>query len=128
LEQIPERFFSSYVVAMKSLGISPAVAGELWDIPDNVAMVAVDSRRMFRSNPMTPGSANHRILRFVNQLYYNYHYADPATEAARSDLIALGADIAAMELNAPNARVFAGGGQVITQRELWLRSLPARKK
>ena len=130
-EKIPERFFADYVVAMKSMGLPPAVAGEDWDIPDDVVFVAVSSSRIPMVNPMRLGSKNYRAARFLWQLYTNYHYADAATEDARCDLADHGVDIPAVDLNALNERVLVSrknGGKFMTRREVWLQHLPPDKK
>lgn len=123
-EKFPERFSLSYVVAMKSLGIPPAVTGERWDIPDNVVINAVPVGKALVARPMTVGSASYRVARFVFQLYSNYRYADSATEAARLDLVARGADIPAVDLESLNQRVVGPGGRIMTLRERWLQLWP----
>lgn len=123
-EKFPERFSLSYVVAMKSLGIPPAVTGEQWDIPDDVVITAVPAGKAFSLRPMTLGSANGRVVRFIFRLYSNYRYADPATEAARLDLVARGADIPAVDLESLNQRVVGPGGRIMTLRERWLQLWP----
>jgi len=130
-EKSPDRFYSDYVVAMKSMGIPPALAGEAWDIPDDIVFVAVPSSRIPLVNPMRLGSRNYRVGQFLSQLYFNYHYADPATEHARCDLVAHGADIPAVDPNALNEQVLVSlknGGKFITRREWWLRHLPPDEK
>jgi hypothetical protein len=92
--------------------------------PDDVVITAVPARKASVPRPMTVGSANYRVARFVFQLYSNYRYADPATEAARLDLVGRGADIPAVDLESLNQRVVGPGGRIMTLRERWLQLRP----
>lgn len=122
-EKLPEIFHPDYVVAMKSLGIPPAVSGERWDIPEDVDITASAARKII-ARPLLLRAANRRVAKFVFQMFCNYRYADPATEAARLDLQAHGADIPKVDPASISQRVVGPGGKIMTQREWWLQRLP----
>ena len=111
-----QQCFPDYVIAMKSLGIPPALEGEQWPVPDDVEMPVV--------KPNSWGfvsSAQHRVLRYWWNLITNYHYSDPATEAARLDLARRGVDIPDVDLGAiDDVHHFDASGKPVTWRQWWV--------
>jgi hypothetical protein len=112
--RMPSRFFGSYVVVMKSLGIPPAVGNEPWDVPAGLEIPA---------NPTLWQGARNRggVFSVWFKLMSDFHFTDPATEDARRDLIALGADIPpldAVDLN--EVHHVTRDGKVVTWGE-WMR-------
>jgi hypothetical protein len=104
--RMPSRFFGSYIVVMRSLGIPPALANESWDVPAGVELTPAGRTRLFN---------------YLFQLLRDWRFTDPATEDARRDLIALGADIPpldAVDLN--EVHHLTRDGQVVTWKE-WMR-------
>jgi hypothetical protein len=106
-----------YVVAMKTLGIPPAVGDEPWDVPAGVEMPAVAPK-----STVWWGVRNGRdVLSYWFNLMRDYHFSDPATEGARRDLIALGADIPPVDsVDLDEVHHMARDGKVVTWRE-WMR-------
>jgi hypothetical protein len=115
--RLPRRFFGSYVVAMKSLGIAPAVGNESWDVPAYVEMSAVAPKDAVRLG-VRDGSD---VGRYCFKLLRDYRFRDPATEEARRDLIALGADIPPVDAVDPEeVHHLTRDGRVVTWRQ-WMR-------
>lgn len=117
IRQMPSRFFLEYVVAMKSLGIAPAVGDEPWDVPADVEM-AVGAHKGVAGLGVRSGRD---VAKCWWELRANFSFSDPATEDARRDLIALGADIPPLDsVDLNEVHHLTRDGQVVTWRE-WMR-------
>ena len=117
VRRMPRRFVGTYVVAMKSLGIPPAVGAEPWDVPAGVEMPALAPK-----GTVWLGVRNGRdVLSYWLNLMHDYHFPDPATEDARRDLIALGADIPPVDsVDLDEIHYLTRDGEVLTWRQ-WMR-------
>ena len=116
IRRMPSTFFNEYVVAMKSLGIPPAVGNEPWDVPAGVEIPAVTSKAVTWFVLRAGGLSNYWL-----KLQRDYRFSDPATADARRDLIALGADIPPLDsVDLNEVHHLTRDGQVVTWRQ-WLR-------
>jgi hypothetical protein len=112
----PRKYFSDYVIAMKSLGIPPALAGEKWQIPRDVEMQVVKPNRW----GLLPRGRN-KVLWYWSKLITNYRSFDPATEDARRDLASRGIQVPIIDPRTiDEVHHFDLGGKAVTWREWWL--------
>lgn len=111
--RIPNRYFSDYTFAMKSLGIPPALANARWPIPDDIDMQQVIPNRW---GLLPRGHA--RLMRYWFKLIANYRVFDVATQDAQRDLAKQGIDIAIIDPVGPNDIHHVGpDGAPVTWRE-----------
>lgn len=110
-----KRFRPDYVIAMKSLGIPPALEGESWTIPDDVDMPLV-ARDKWGRKPR----GRIPVIHFWRKLTIDYQASDPATIDAHRDLALRGIEI---PLNDPNGlediHHIEPDGRLVTWREYW---------
>ena len=109
-------FFSDYVIAMKSLGIPPALAGERWAVPDDVDM-PVASRRPFEFF-LTPDGR--KVTAYRLRLVRDYRTFDPATADAQRELAKRGIEVSVLDPAAmDDLHHIEPGGKRVTWREWW---------
>src|SRR6266702_2684159 len=120
----PQKYFPDYVIAMKSLGIPPALAGETWPVPQNVQMQAVTPNRW----GLLPRGRN-KVVWYWWKLITNYRVFDPATEDARRDLASRGIEVPIIDPSTiDEVHHFLPDGRAVTWRQWWLNQLaPAGK-
>jgi hypothetical protein len=112
----PQKYFSDYVIAMKSLGIPPALEGERWPIPDDVEMPPVNPSPW----AWTP-RGHHKTMTYWRELVRSYRNFNSATEDARRDLAARGVDVQIVDPNAiDDVHHFDSHGKPVSWRQWWL--------
>lgn len=114
----PQKYFPDYVIAMKSLGIQPALAGETWPIPQDIDMPVVQQNRW----GLLPRGRT-KLIRYWWKLITNYRAFDPATEDARRALAARGIEVPVIDPGSiDEVHHFDPDGRAVTWRQWWLKS------
>jgi hypothetical protein len=106
-----------YLIAMKTLGIPPILAGESWPVPEEVEMPLV---RPGRWGLWFPRGFN-KTTRYLSRWLSDYRMFDAATEDARRDLATRGIQIPEIdpdEIDEPHH--FNACGKPVSWRQWWM--------